>query len=280
MCSPKANHGSIENDTPLVGLPTDADIVCGRGRGIWTHPGNLRLKLLIECNLQAYSQAVRRREKSLIINHVLDTMILTGARFVKKERSVWYVIDEKEAREKTAHAIRDFLKRRRQCQDPNKTKPKKRERSKHAQSPAIAVPKPDWTNFEPSVPATSMKRSFSEPPKNLSRNLYDFKASSLDGKQQNTPTLPCVSLPKSSSFSAFSRSDLEPTPILSATASYHAAMPTRVDRNDERLQLSNVESTDPLQNLFGSTCTGEPNLALKSSILDESSEGFNVPDFC
>ncbi|CAJ1943241.1 unnamed protein product [Cylindrotheca closterium] len=287
MCSPQANppsNDSITNATPLVGLPTDVDIVCGRGRGVWSHPGNLKFKLLIECNLPAYSQAVRRKEKSLIINHVLHTMILTGARFVKQQRNVWYALDEKEAREKTAHAMRDFSKRRRQDQDPQKTNNKKRKRIKKAQAPTIAVAKPDWTNFQTSAPTTFVKRSFSEPQTTLSRSLLDFKMSSYDDKEESAATLPHPSLPKSKSLSDLYKSfDMEPRAVFSTnTTPYHlhARLPTRIDRDDERLQLFHMETTDPLQNLFGSAATDEPNLSLKSSVLDESSENFNLPDFC
>lgn len=279
MCLEKANppsKGFITNSIPLVGLPTDADIICGRGRGVWTHPGNLKFKLLIEHNLQAYAQAERRKEKSLIINHVLDTMMLSGARFVKKERSVWYVIDEKEAREKTAHAMRDFLKRRRQEQGQEHINDKKRKRDKQEQSP------PDWTNFEPSM--HSMKRSLSEPQAALSRSFFDFKLSSSDGEENNATPNFFVSLSRSKSLSDLNKAmDLEPLAIFSSTMTAlndQAPMPIRSDWDDERLRLFNKESADPLQNLFGSTSTDEPNLDLKSLELDDSSGNFNFPDFC
>lgn len=264
MCSPQvktSNCSSIANAIPLVGLPTDADIICGRGRGIWSHPGNLKFKYLIESNLHAYSQTVRRKEKSVIINHVLDTTILMGARFVKKEQNVWYAVDEKEAREKTAHAMRDFLKRR--IQDFQQNKDNKRKRDLQAQPESL---QPDWIGSERS------KRSFSDPSPVLSRSIFEFNLAS--GIEANVSrSMSCSDL--NSTF------DLEPTPILESSTVNHQAplqTPATRDREDERLQLFN--SADSLHNLFEVHNSDEPVLDIQPSALDRPSENFNVPDFC
>eukprot|EP00980_Cylindrotheca_fusiformis_P001594 scaffold363_cov56-Cylindrotheca_fusiformis.AAC.13 len=113
MCtSQQRKEKSSSHQRRLVGLPTKNDIICGRGRGSFSQPGNLNLQKVIERNFKSYVDASRKKEKSLFVESVLDTMLSTGARFVKKEQDgLWYEIDRKAARNKTAHAVRDHWKK-------------------------------------------------------------------------------------------------------------------------------------------------------------------------
>ena len=92
-------------------IPTDNDVILGRGRGNWRSPGNKKYKIVILQHLQRYSDAPQRKDKSLVINDVMKHMMSTGARFLKKENGIWVQLTEKKTREKIAHAVRDFHSR-------------------------------------------------------------------------------------------------------------------------------------------------------------------------
>jgi hypothetical protein len=156
----------------MVGCPTNDDIICGRGRGAWTNPGNVKFKKVIEDNLQRYSDACRRKEKSLVIDSVVNTMLSRGARFVKQENKCWYDISKKEAREKTAHAIRDFQSR---WKKSSKSKGEKKKSGKF-------VPQPDLSNFQESSLVTA-RRAFS-----LYRSMQLFQDTLA--KKENSYTIP------------------------------------------------------------------------------------------
>ena len=273
MCSQQghtANGTPSGQSIPLVGLPTDADIVCGRGRGIWTHQGNLKFKYAIESNLEAYSQAVRRKEKSNIINHVMNSMLLTGARFVKKEDNIWCELDENQAREKTAHAMRDFLKSRR------KGSTKKRSRDHKSQQHSTE------TKRGKSNPAASMKRSYSDPSPSLAKmSIFDFDM--FSGAEASTHIHSYPEVTRSQSYSDLIKSlDLEPTPILEMMMNTKNSVPRSVHRDDERLQLPNVGNSDPFHSLLEKACSEEPFLGTKYSSTDKQpDESFSsFPDFC
>ena len=92
-------------------VPTDNDVILGRGRGNWRSPGNKKYKIVILQHLQRYSDAPQRKDKSLVINDVMKHMMSIGARFLKKENGIWVQLTEKKTREKIAHAVRDFHSR-------------------------------------------------------------------------------------------------------------------------------------------------------------------------
>ena len=97
-----------EEETPKAN-----DIILGRGRGIWRTPGNIKFKAVVVANLQTYSDAKGRKEKSKVVDRVLQETMAGGARFLKQKNDLvggdeWVQVSLKEAREKVAHALRDF----------------------------------------------------------------------------------------------------------------------------------------------------------------------------
>lgn len=93
-------------------LPTENDIICGRGRAFVNHPGNVKFSQLIKSNVQRYideTTAVQRgRLVTLLHNEILDS----GARFMKTDRktNIWYELDKSKSKEKIGHALRDMIK--------------------------------------------------------------------------------------------------------------------------------------------------------------------------
>mmetsp|Transcript_36888 Transcript_36888/g.37345 ORF Transcript_36888/g.37345 Transcript_36888/m.37345 type:complete len:211 (-) Transcript_36888:193-825(-) len=139
------NHWS---QSTIVDAPGPYDIVCGRNSGAYKNIGNRRFRVTIEMNLQRYIDSPTREEKTNTIKaivHMLHDDI--GARFLKKElvsvetgtttttttnscQTMLYgeltntnnsnnnstnkvprytVMTQKQAREKTGHALRDLV---------------------------------------------------------------------------------------------------------------------------------------------------------------------------
>ena len=106
-----AKSKSIE--LPRTFQPRDIDILCGRGRGIWDHKGNRQFKQRIQSHAVEYSTAKTNMDKGAVVASMVDEMRGEGVLFVKKDMKaqVWYDIGEYHAREKTSHALRDYIYR-------------------------------------------------------------------------------------------------------------------------------------------------------------------------
>ena len=91
--------------------PRDKDILCGRGRGIFGHVGNRRFKKLIEAYANDYITAKNKVDKGVVVASLVDSIRGEGILFVKKDAKAqcWYDIGEYQARDKTSHAIRDYM---------------------------------------------------------------------------------------------------------------------------------------------------------------------------
>jgi hypothetical protein len=278
MCQPQQLSADSSSNILMVGLPMNDDIICGRGRGAWTNPGNLKFKKVIEDNLQRYSDARRRKEKSLVIDYVLNTMVYGGARFVKQERKVWYHISKKEAREKTAHAIRDFHSRW-----------KKSNESKGEEKKAgMFVPQPDWSNFQGSSPVT-VRRAFSEPTTSLSRKIQLLQDTLA--KEENTSKIPrSKSNSDQSTISDLSTIDLTASCHFAVAPSLLQSWPEK-SPNESSPELEPPQSreaddsltTNLLQRFCGDQSGDELGKAESQPclLLDPATKCLdNAPDFC
>ena len=80
----------------------------GRGKGIQAHPGNKRLRELVEANLGRYEQA-SRLEKTLLAETIVRNIKDTSGRFLKLDSGRgggWSEVNDEIARDKIAHAFR------------------------------------------------------------------------------------------------------------------------------------------------------------------------------
>jgi len=123
-----------------VDAPGPYDIVCGRNSGAYNNTGNRRFRVTIEMNLQRYIDSPTREDKTNTIKSIVYMLHEDiGARFLKKElvsvaassshrRGMnndnncytygelnsqkvprYTVMTQKQAREKTGHALRDLV---------------------------------------------------------------------------------------------------------------------------------------------------------------------------
>lgn len=91
-------------------IPTDMDVLCGRGPAIFDHPGNRafhRIKhKLQDAYLAANNNSNSNDSKKAISQELVDEVHHRGGRFLKKEEGVWLEISNKYARDKAAQALR------------------------------------------------------------------------------------------------------------------------------------------------------------------------------
>ena len=95
---------------PLTIEPSDCDILLGRFKRSFNHPGNIRFRALINESVELYMQACTRREKGIVIKGLYNRLISQGCRFLKQYGKLWVnVSDHPISRDKISHAIRDAV---------------------------------------------------------------------------------------------------------------------------------------------------------------------------
>lgn len=93
-------------------VPSDNDILCGRGKLYSKHLANCKFSASIRANAKRYAHAPKRIDKSLVVSSVVSKLQDAGLRFIKQDRKSmhWFVLNDDAIHEKTGHAIRDLLK--------------------------------------------------------------------------------------------------------------------------------------------------------------------------
>ena len=100
---------------PIGYLPSKLDVLCGcRGKRIdrkqW--PGNQTYMQILKENLQRYTDAPKRVEKTAVIISILDGISKNGARFVKLDDKTgrYCELTADQVYEKTSHSIRSMIR--------------------------------------------------------------------------------------------------------------------------------------------------------------------------
>jgi hypothetical protein len=89
--------------------PSDSSVICGRGKGSYDHPGNRRLRMLVNKFAADYSQADRKLAKSAIVTNIITEIRQEGGIFCKYEKGKWFEVRDYNAREKVSALLRDLL---------------------------------------------------------------------------------------------------------------------------------------------------------------------------
>lgn len=96
-----------------IDVPSENDVLCGRGGSINSHTGNARFRDLVEKRKRVYLTARFKREKRLIASSIvseirsLDPPGRFLARKGNKDSGHWYDIGDEKARDKTSQALRE-----------------------------------------------------------------------------------------------------------------------------------------------------------------------------
>lgn len=91
--------------------PKDQDVLCGRGLAKFHHPGNQLLRTRIVASLEEYKKIgkKKRKEKSILIRRVVDTIMQEDGRFLKLDSvsKEWYDGGMAAAKYRVGIAFRD-----------------------------------------------------------------------------------------------------------------------------------------------------------------------------
>jgi hypothetical protein len=101
----KRNEESVSSSRVCILVPSRVDVVLGRGKPFQDHPGNLRLRFLVESLLPQYDE-VPKFEKVTVAQQVIATLKKGGSRFLKQVDGVWVEMDDVTARKKICHNFR------------------------------------------------------------------------------------------------------------------------------------------------------------------------------
>ena len=108
--------------------PGPLDVICAPGKEARNHAGNINYRNIIKMELENYSKASSKLEKSLIVSSIVDKIRRDSPNggFVKLNTKTgeWYEVGDHLAREKVGQSFRDSLS----SQYRSSTKAKKRRR--------------------------------------------------------------------------------------------------------------------------------------------------------
>lgn len=90
---------------------TERHILFGRGKGVSQHPGNRRMRQILD-RYRAVYQASQRGGKCLIVKQAYEELLQGGATFLKRENGEWVEVDGQAAMEKVGHSLRCTKHRR------------------------------------------------------------------------------------------------------------------------------------------------------------------------
>jgi hypothetical protein len=105
------------------------DILCGRCKNSFNHVGTRRFRVTIDLNLQRYLDARSRPEKGALIVSIVRMLRNCGARFLKKTDEGFVELNEKQAREKVGHALRDMAVAKQQSTMKERTQQQTKQRT-------------------------------------------------------------------------------------------------------------------------------------------------------
>jgi hypothetical protein len=82
---------------------THNDVLCGRGRAVWKHPGNIVFRVFIQQYSDAYANAKCRAEKSDILTALMQQLKESDVRMFKRdEAGNWQQLGDKEMKHKVS----------------------------------------------------------------------------------------------------------------------------------------------------------------------------------
>jgi len=179
-----------EEGTIVIGVPEENDILCGRGNGVQTHPGNLYFRKLIKEHREAYMKATTR--KQIVVEQLISAARAKGCRFLKpyepRGSIRWVCLSDSDTRKKVSQAIRDIKGGKDELKKEGPTHEKisqKEDERPSSNSEDKAVVK---RYFYPPPPITSSNVSNRESTKNDSAKASSNNEAKKVGRKRNEPS--------------------------------------------------------------------------------------------
>jgi hypothetical protein len=93
----KMTSASNFNKTKISVL--DKDILCGRGKGLESFPGNRIFRQIIKQHAAEYGNPkTSRSERSHVVQFIANQLVGDGMRFVKRDKKGWVVLGDHEVK--------------------------------------------------------------------------------------------------------------------------------------------------------------------------------------
>jgi hypothetical protein len=91
------------------------DVVCGREKLCYSHPGNRAFRDLVRARSRRYKEATRRNDKTDIAQEIAWEVERRGGRFLQRSSDVgggggWVPVDPDKVHDKISHALRIAIK--------------------------------------------------------------------------------------------------------------------------------------------------------------------------
>jgi len=123
MASSIVSSQSVEkkqstNEKPPAIVVQAADVLSGRNRASYNHPGNVRFRDVILQHYKTYQASSRNINKCKVVFAVREAIDSTGGRFLKHQLDKWVLATDTEVREKIAHALRNVGNQKRKPKHP------------------------------------------------------------------------------------------------------------------------------------------------------------------
>jgi hypothetical protein len=132
-------------------VPTQDDVICGRGKKCYNHIGNELFRRRVVSMLGEYRKTRSKLEKSKVLNDVVEQVRRNSplGGFVKQDESGrWYEVGDFLAREKTSQAFRDALHDNYKSSNVAKKKRRQEEQSKSTTVKASKLARSDFDIFK------------------------------------------------------------------------------------------------------------------------------------
>jgi hypothetical protein len=100
-----------DENSVRVDVPGPEDVLLGRGQHRYLHPGNIRLRNLIELRSDEYDFSTLA-QKQRITGEIMHTIHELTGRFLKDDGFCWVEVDDAVAKKKVAHAFRTLRQSR------------------------------------------------------------------------------------------------------------------------------------------------------------------------
>jgi hypothetical protein len=97
------------------------DVLCGRDKQVYTHPGNRRFRDLVQKESVAYQQATCRSDKKAITERIIQQVREKG-QFLKFDKNGWTTLDDEGVYEKVSHALRSVRRPGNPCEVKKSTR--------------------------------------------------------------------------------------------------------------------------------------------------------------
>ena len=98
------------NAVTMVEIPSNDDVLLGKGCLIQQHMGNVKLHFLVDQKLPSYDSCKRKLDKMNLSQDIVDEVKARSGRFLTQESGVWTEVSDDIARIKIGHLFRNRRK--------------------------------------------------------------------------------------------------------------------------------------------------------------------------